>query len=105
VIWRRLSNGIGRFGEVQRAIPQVTKKMLTQQLRELERDGVVHRRVYSEVPPRVEYSLTEYGRSLAPVMDAICGWGADHLRRAETAGQRTTGATTSGGFASSQTAD
>lgn len=80
VIWWRLSRGLGRFGEMQRAIPQITKKMLVQQLRELERDGIVHRQVFAEVPPRVEYSLTDYGRSLGPVIDAMCAWGARHLQ-------------------------
>lgn len=82
VIWWRLSSGLGRFAELQRAIPQVSKKMLAQQLRELERDGVVKRKVFPEIPPRVEYSLTEYGRSLAPVIEAICQWGGKHLGRA-----------------------
>ncbi len=82
VLWWRLSNGIGRLGELQRAIPQITKKMLVQSLRELERDGIVRREAFDQVPPRVEYSLTDYGRSLAPVMDAVCAWGARHLERA-----------------------
>ena len=79
VIWWRLSRGLGRFGQLQRSIPQVTRKILAQQLREMERDGVVRRDVFDELPARVEYSLTEHGRSLAPVMDAICAWGAAHL--------------------------
>ena len=87
ILWWRLSNGLGRFGELQRAIPQITKKMLAQQLRELERDGIVHRQEYPEVPPRVEYSLTEYGRSLGPVIEAICIWGQRHLE--ENNAQRT----------------
>lgn len=86
IIWWRLSNGVGRFGELQRAIPQITKKMLAQQLRELERDGVVRRQVFPEVLPHVEYTLTDYGRSLAPVIDAICEWGGDHLRQRGMAG-------------------
>jgi DNA-binding HxlR family transcriptional regulator len=81
VIWWRLSGGVGRFGELQRAIPQVSRKMLTQHLREMESDGVVARSVYPQVPPRVEYSLTEYGRSLAPIIGAICEWGQGHLDR------------------------
>jgi DNA-binding HxlR family transcriptional regulator len=64
-----------RFSQLRRALGAVTQKMLAQQLRELERDGVVHRRVYAEVPPRVEYSLTDRGRSLKPVVDAMCKWG------------------------------
>jgi len=81
VIWWRLSNGLGRFGELRRAIPQITRKMLTQQLRDLQRDGIVRREVFDEVPSRVEYSLTEYGVSLAPVIEAICAWGGAHLAR------------------------
>src|SRR5262245_28959527 len=81
VIWWRLSNGIGRFGELERAIPQITKKMLAQQLQELESDGIVLRRVLPGSPPGVEYSLTDYGRSLAEVMDVMCRWGGAHLER------------------------
>ena len=82
VIWWRLSMGLVRFGDLRAAIPQVSQKMLTQQLRELERAGLVNRQVHPQVPPRVEYSLTERGRSLTPVMDALCVWGAQELARA-----------------------
>ena len=81
VIWWRLTRGLGRFGDLRRAIPQVSKKMLVQQLRELERDGVVRRRIFDEVPPRVEYTLTPYGKSLESVIGAICVWGGRHLQR------------------------
>jgi DNA-binding HxlR family transcriptional regulator len=64
-----------RFGELRRLLPDATQKMLTQQLRELERDGIIARRVYPEVPPRVEYSLTPYGKTLRPVMRELCKWG------------------------------
>jgi DNA-binding HxlR family transcriptional regulator len=64
-----------RFSELQRAISGITQKMLTQQLREMERDGLVHREVYPTVPPKVEYSLTPLGNSLRPVIDAMCDWG------------------------------
>jgi DNA-binding HxlR family transcriptional regulator len=70
-----------RFAELRRAIPGITEKMLTQQLRELEADGVVARRVFPTVPPRVEYSLTDYGASLKRALKAICDWGRDHMRR------------------------
>ena len=64
-----------RFSELLRLLDGPTQKMLTQQLRELERDGLVHRKVYAEVPPRVEYSLTPVGMSLKPVVDAMVKWG------------------------------
>jgi DNA-binding HxlR family transcriptional regulator len=70
-----------RFAELRRQMPEITEKMLTQQLRELEADGVVARRVYPTVPPKVEYSLTEYGRSLKRALRAICDWGRDHMER------------------------
>ena len=64
-----------RSGELARLIPHASTKMLTQQLRELEKDRIIHREVYREVPPRVEYSLTALGKSLRPIMDAMCAWG------------------------------
>jgi DNA-binding HxlR family transcriptional regulator len=70
-----------RFGELRRKIPGVSERVLTQQLRELEADGIVHREVYPEVPPRVEYSLTDYGRTLRPITELMCDWGKKHLRR------------------------
>jgi DNA-binding HxlR family transcriptional regulator len=70
-----------RFAELRRSMPRITEKMLTQQLRELEADGIVHRRVYPTVPPKVEYSLTEYGRSLKRALRAICEWGHIHMQR------------------------
>ncbi len=72
-----------RFGELRRQIPGITEKMLTQQLRELERDAIVDRRVYPTVPPKVEYSLTEYGRSLKRALRAICDWGKIHMERTD----------------------
>jgi DNA-binding HxlR family transcriptional regulator len=70
-----------RFAELRRQIPGITEKMLTQQLRELEADGIVSREVYPTVPPRVEYSLTEYGLSLKRALRAICDWGQAHIER------------------------
>jgi DNA-binding HxlR family transcriptional regulator len=70
-----------RFCELQRLIPGLTKKMLTQHLRELERDGIVHRKVYAEVPPRVEYSLTRHGESLKPILKLMSSWGNRHRAR------------------------
>lgn len=74
ILWHLL-DGTRRFSELRRALGNVTPKMLAQQLRELERDGVVARKVYPQVPPKVEYSLTERGRSLRPVVDSMCQWG------------------------------
>jgi DNA-binding HxlR family transcriptional regulator len=73
--------GTHRFAELRRKIPGVSERMLTQQLRELEEDGIVHRQVYPVVPPRVEYSLTAYGRTLGPITDLMCQWGKRHLSR------------------------
>ena len=70
-----IAGGVNRFGAMSRAIPVVTKQMLTQQLRELETDGLIHRQIFAEVPPRVEYSLTERGRSVLPVVQAMRDWG------------------------------
>ena len=74
IVWH-LFAGTRRFSELRNGLGTVTPKMLAQQLRELERDGVISRRVYAQVPPKVEYSLTERGRSLRPVIDAMCKWG------------------------------
>src|SRR4051795_11497619 len=73
ILWH-LFSGTLRFSELRRALPHITQKMLTQQLRELEHDGVVARKVYAEVPPKVEYSLTPRGLSLRPVVEAMCHW-------------------------------
>ena len=68
-----------RFSELRRFLPQATPKMLTQQLRELEADGIIHREVYPVVPPKTEYSLTTYGKTLNPIVQAICDWGREHM--------------------------
>lgn len=70
-----------RFYELRKVIPDVTQKMLTSHLRELERNNIVHRKIYAEVPPRVEYSLTEHGRSIVPILDSLQEWGMKHLER------------------------
>ena len=66
-----------RFGELKRSIQGVTQKMLTQQLRELENDGIVHREIYKEIPPKVEYSLTDFGRSLEPIINQLWVFGEE----------------------------
>jgi DNA-binding HxlR family transcriptional regulator len=69
-----------RFGEFKHLIEGINQKMLTLHLRELEADGLIHREVYPEIPPRVEYSLTAYGRTLIPVLNAMAEWGQEHLQ-------------------------
>lgn len=83
LILYQLLQGTRRFGELQRSIPVVTRHVLTTQLRELERDGVVHRQVYAEVPPRVEYSLTEFGQGLQPVLTSLLKWGEQYIDQQE----------------------
>ncbi|BAB73805.1 winged helix-turn-helix transcriptional regulator [Anabaena sp. FACHB-709] len=79
LIIRELMLGVKRFGELQRALPGITQKMLTQQLREMEDDGIIHRQVYAQIPPKVEYSLTPVGVSLQPILYAMHEWGVKHL--------------------------
>jgi len=78
ILWHLYEGGVRRFLELQRLIPGITRKMLTQHLRELERDGVVARQVFDEKPLRVEYSLTKYGRTLRPLMRVLSDWGSKH---------------------------
>jgi DNA-binding HxlR family transcriptional regulator len=70
-----------RFSQLLAKVhPRVTQRMLTKQLRQLEEDGLVNRKIYVQVPPKVEYSLTELGKSLMPILDQLCDWGSDHMR-------------------------
>ena len=78
ILWH-LSQRTLRYSELHRLVPRATDKMLAQQLRELEADGLVNRAVYPVVPPKTEYSLTELGETLTPVLDAMCTWGAGFL--------------------------
>jgi DNA-binding HxlR family transcriptional regulator len=70
-----------RFSGLQQNMQGISPKMLAKQLRELEEDGIVHREVYPEIPPKVEYSLTEFGKTVLPVLDALCEWGSNYLGR------------------------
>lgn len=76
-----LQEGTKRFSELKRKMPGITQKMLTKQLRELEDEDIIQRVVYAQVPPKVEYSMTDYGRSLEPVLEAMHEWGAKHTAR------------------------
>jgi DNA-binding HxlR family transcriptional regulator len=80
-----LTQGTCRYNALKRRLPHVTPQMLTLQLRELERDGIVRRTVYAEVPPKVEYSLTELGESLSPILLAMLAWGEAYQQRAAVA--------------------
>lgn len=74
-----ISKGANRFGVLHRAIEGISKQMLTKQLRELEKDGLLHREIFAEIPPRVEYTISEKGKSLFPIIDAMQKWGEQHL--------------------------
>ncbi len=78
ILWN-LSSGVLRFGELKRLFPAATQKMLTQQLRDLETSGLVSRKVYPQVPPKVEYSLTDFGKTLMPVLREMNNWGSGYL--------------------------
>ncbi|NEO52258.1 MAG: helix-turn-helix transcriptional regulator [Okeania sp. SIO3B5] len=79
LIIKELFHGVKRFNELYRSLQGVTHKMLTQQLREMEADGIVHREIYLQVPPKVEYSLTSLGKSLKPMIHEMHQWGIEHL--------------------------
>ena len=81
LILRDLMPGTKRFGELRKSVGDVSQKVLAAQLRDMEKSGLVHREVYAEVPPRVEYSLTPLGRSLQPIMDAMRVWGEQYKQQ------------------------
>jgi len=80
IIYHLGLDGVLRFSDLKRIMPNITQKMLTQQLRELEVDGLVHREVYAQVPPKVEYSLTDLGQSVMPVIRSLCAWGGEYAK-------------------------
>ncbi|MCP3031538.1 winged helix-turn-helix transcriptional regulator [Halobacillus sp. A1] len=84
ILWHLGKEGTKRFGELQRLLPDITKKVLTNQLRELEEDKLIHREVYPVVPPKVEYSLTEHGETLIPILESMYEWGSNYM---ETVGK------------------
>ncbi len=79
ILYELLQNEVCRFGELKKSVGIITQKMLTQQLRELEADGIIERKIYAEVPPRVEYKLTDYGKSLRLILSEMADWGLNHL--------------------------
>lgn len=81
VILCHLTHGKKRTSELKKLMPNITQKMLTQQLRELEDDGVINRISYNQVPPKVEYELSEYGKSLQSILDSLCAWGESHITK------------------------
>lgn len=81
LILRDLAPGKKRFGQLQKSIGNVSQKVLTAQLRSMEADGLVHREVFAEVPPRVEYSLTNLGESLKPILNSMWAWGENYKQR------------------------
>ncbi len=85
ILWH-LQNGKMRYSELHRLIPRATDKMLAQQLRELEKDGLIDRKVYPVIPPKTEYSLTEFGKTLKPVLDSLCDWGQYYVSCQEEKG-------------------
>lgn len=78
ILWHLGKEGTKRFSELQALIPDITQKMLVKQLRELEQDEIIHREVYNVVPPKVEYSLTEHGESLMPILESMYEWGKNY---------------------------
>lgn len=79
ILYHILADEVLRFNQLQKYLPKATPKMLSQQLRELESDGLIHREVYPVVPPKTEYTMTERGKTLAPVINAICDWGKAYM--------------------------
>lgn len=79
IILFRILEETRRFNELRRLIPNITQRMLTNQLRELEADGLLHRKVYAQVPPKVEYSITDFGRTLEPVLLALAAWAENEV--------------------------
>lgn len=79
VILYHLLNKTIRFNEFQRIMPDISQRMLTRQLRELEKDGIIHRKIYNEIPPKVEYSMTEFGCTLKPIIISIRDWGEEYI--------------------------
>ncbi len=80
ILWNLIDNTL-RFNELKKILPKATPKMLTQQLRELEEDKLIIREVFPVIPPKVEYSLSDFGKSIIPILDVMCNWGMDYLNK------------------------
>jgi DNA-binding HxlR family transcriptional regulator len=79
ILWHLASEGIKRYGEIKKSLNGITHKTLSSQLKELESDGLINRKEYQQIPPKVEYSLTEKGKTLIPVLNSLCAWGSNHM--------------------------
>jgi DNA-binding HxlR family transcriptional regulator len=79
ILWHLSIDNVLRYGEIKKSLSAITHKMLSQQLKELESDGLIHREEYHQIPPKVEYSLTDLGKSLLPVLQSIFNWGKDNM--------------------------
>lgn len=82
ILWHLMGNTL-RYSEIHKRMPKATDKMLAQQLRELEQDGLINRKVYPVIPPKTEYSLTEFGKTLAPILVEMRNWGEEYLKKNE----------------------
>lgn len=87
ILWQLKELEVIRYNKLQQNLHGVSPRMLTKQLRELEEDGLVNRKMYPEIPPKVEYSLTEFGKTVTPILEALCNWGSEYLGRQCTLGQ------------------
>ena len=83
ILWHLMGKTL-RYSELHKRMPKATDKMLAQQLREPEKDGLIKRKVYPVIPPKTEYSLTDFGKSLTPILDELCKWGEDYLNGTQT---------------------
>ena len=83
ILWHLMGKTL-RYSELHKRMPKATDKMLAQQLRELEKDGLINRKVYPVIPPKTEYSLTDFGKSLTPILDELCKLGEDYLNETQT---------------------
>ncbi len=80
ILWHLSQEKVMRYGEIKKSLNNITHKMLSQQLKELEADGFIHREQYPEIPPKVEYSLTKLGESFMPILESMSSWGKKHLK-------------------------